>query len=199
MPSPTARCISPHNNVQGFTLIEVMVSMAIVAILAGLAVPSFSDSMKRYRVNAAKDDLIASMQWARAEAIRRGETVTLIRQTGCGVALTDTNDWGCGWQTYQENTVPSTNTIGTIDTGETTLQVAGLTASYKVTHTLIAADLTRTGLGTFVAFNRWGQTTVGAQSFVVSPPEGDAASATRTICLSSGGRLKVLTGAVTCA
>lgn len=61
----------------GFTLIELMVVMVIAAIILGLAVPSLSDFIARSRTLSATNDLVAFLNYARSEAIKRGERVVL--------------------------------------------------------------------------------------------------------------------------
>jgi type II secretion system protein H len=60
---------------QGFTLIEAMVVVALVAILAALAVPSFTTMIANQRVDSATQELHTLLQFARAEAVyKRTET-----------------------------------------------------------------------------------------------------------------------------
>lgn len=61
----------------GFTLIEVMVAIGILAILAGLAAPSFRATIERYQIRTVREDLTASIYLARSEAIRRGSAALL--------------------------------------------------------------------------------------------------------------------------
>lgn len=61
----------------GFSLMEVMVVAAIVAIMAVLAVPSFSGMVQRQRVKNAADAVLSDLRWARSEAIKRGQDVTV--------------------------------------------------------------------------------------------------------------------------
>ncbi|CAM3310305.1 GspH/FimT family pseudopilin [Polaromonas hydrogenivorans] len=172
----------------GFTLVEVLVSLAILGILAALAAPSFSEAIRRYQVNAIRDDLIGSIQWARSEAIRRGFPIILVRTTGCGVTLLDTNDWGCGWQA-----VVDTNLNGVDDTGaptnEPVIQTSTVPASYGINHA--------GPVGVRIVINKWGQA-AGGNSFVLTPPGGVSGAATTTICMSSGGRIRYLPDQVAC-
>jgi len=69
---------------QGFTLVELMVALAILAILVSLAAPSFVAMTKNNRATAVTNDLIASFQLARTEAIKRNGTV-LIQSTNGSV------------------------------------------------------------------------------------------------------------------
>lgn len=61
----------------GFTLIELMIVIALIAIVATLAVPSFSRLVESNRLTAATNDLVGIINFARSEAIRYGRTVTV--------------------------------------------------------------------------------------------------------------------------
>lgn len=63
---------------RGFNLIEVIVSMALMAVLMGLAVPFLSSSTQNARIRSTADSLAAGLQTARTEAIRRNSAVEFI-------------------------------------------------------------------------------------------------------------------------
>lgn len=62
---------------RGFSLIELMVAVAILAILLALAVPSFQDMIQRNRVRTAAADLTDALNLTRSEAIKRGSSTRL--------------------------------------------------------------------------------------------------------------------------
>ncbi|WP_418130027.1 GspH/FimT family pseudopilin [Variovorax sp. 375MFSha3.1] len=73
--------LSPQKQ-KGFTLIEAMVVVALVAILAALAMPSFTNMIANQRVNSAAQELLTLLQFARAEGVykRTESTVTATGQ-----------------------------------------------------------------------------------------------------------------------
>lgn len=67
---------------RGFTLVELLVSMALVSILLMLAAPSFSSAFVRARVEGTTNELGADLQYARSEAVRRRADVVLASNAG---------------------------------------------------------------------------------------------------------------------
>ena len=66
----------------GFTLTELMITVAIMAILLAIAVPSFQQTIANNRVRTAADGYAAMLQLARVEAVKRGASVSVC--TACG-------------------------------------------------------------------------------------------------------------------
>lgn len=67
---------------RGVTLIELMVALALLAVLTSLAAPSFERARDRYRLRSAADALVADLQHARLEGIRTNRGTTVQVATG---------------------------------------------------------------------------------------------------------------------
>lgn len=84
---------NPPSANAGFSMVELMTVLAIVGILAGLAVPSFSGLIRNQRVITATNDFLAAINLARSEAIKRATRVDL-------VPISDDGDWAKGWVVF---------------------------------------------------------------------------------------------------
>lgn len=73
----------------GFSLIEAVIALAIVAVAATLAAPEFNKLVSNRRVSSAADDLYAALFYARSEAIQRNQNVVIQAIGG---------DWSNGWE-----------------------------------------------------------------------------------------------------
>ena len=78
---------------KGFTLIELMVTVAIAGIVMGLGIPTFSQLITNSRLTTSINELVTSLNLARSEAIKRGQPVTL-RKAGA--------QWEAGWTIFTD-------------------------------------------------------------------------------------------------
>ena len=83
--------VRPH----GFTLVELMVTMAVIGILAVVAVPGMTALINNSRLSAQSEELVSSLQLARAEAVRRNARVTVCPSTD-GATCASSSTWS-GW------------------------------------------------------------------------------------------------------
>jgi len=68
----------------GFTMIELVIAVAIFAIMAAIAIPGFSTWLPNYRLKSAARDLYSNMQLARMGAVRENTTRRIVFATGAG-------------------------------------------------------------------------------------------------------------------
>ena len=97
---------------RGFTLSELLATLAVLAILSSRAAGSMSSTLSNNRVYAAQDEFIAYVAFARSEAMRRGTTVIV-----GAIAPVSGNGFGGGWNVWADE-----NDNGAYDVGETLLR-----------------------------------------------------------------------------
>jgi type IV fimbrial biogenesis protein FimT len=76
----------PRKPAPGFTLLELMITLAVVGILLGLAVPNFSEMIRNNRLTSAANDLLRATQVARSEAVKR-QTWVVVCSTADSAAM----------------------------------------------------------------------------------------------------------------
>ncbi|MCW8885237.1 MAG: GspH/FimT family pseudopilin [Motiliproteus sp.] len=86
---------------QGFTLIELMVTVVIVAILGGIIAPNFSTFIKDNRLSGQINTLIGAIHYARGEAASRRTIVTICASSN-GSSCNDSNNWETGWIIFSD-------------------------------------------------------------------------------------------------
>lgn len=107
------------HQLRGLTMIELMITLAILAILTTLAAPSFIQTIASTRLSSATNELLATLTLAKSEAIKRGVRITVCPSTDGATCTADIN-WANGWIVFNDTT-RVTNPV--VDVGETVLQV----------------------------------------------------------------------------
>lgn len=169
--------------IRGFTAVELMVALSIVAILATLAAPTFNLLIERWRVRDAVESMRSTLLLARSEAIKRGGGISIqkLPKTTPGCSLANTNqEWGCGWFVFEDR-----NNDGKWQVSEPRLQTVTTPININVIH--------NSG-GTSIKVDRYGMMSgLNAKGFAFAPePAGISSPATRGLCMSSGGRIRVI-------
>lgn len=156
----------------GFTLIELVITLAILGLMLNVAVPSFMQFMHENRTYAIAIDIKSNLATARAEAIKRGGNVAI-----CGRQNDDqcTSSFNNGWIVFQD-----VNNDGVVDEDDSILQVNNISDS--------GAQLTALNEGVAIAglrFNYRGIASVSAE-FTVTLGE-----ISRRVVLSRSGRTEM--------
>ena len=86
-------------NSRGFTLVELLVTMALVAILLAVGIPSYQSITTSNRMAGEMNALIGDLQVARSEAVKQGLTVTICpsNSTAAPYACSNSSNWSGGW------------------------------------------------------------------------------------------------------
>ena len=118
----------------GFTLLELMITLAVAAVLAGIAIPSFKSSISSNRLTTNTNELVTALNLARSEAIKRGKRV-VVRRTN--------TDWKDGWRVFiDENNNDAYNTTGS--NPDTELRVySGFSSAFTLTGNTNFVDFVR--------------------------------------------------------
>lgn len=111
----------------GFTLIEMLVVIAIIAILSTIAMPSYSSLMAKESLTATANELVSNYKFARSEAIKRNSIIKLSSSTDGSWVVTDGNI---------ELKVFSPSTRGVVVTGLVNLNITATGQTQKTTISL---------------------------------------------------------------
>ncbi|MGH8161043.1 MAG: GspH/FimT family pseudopilin [Gammaproteobacteria bacterium] len=165
---------------RGFTLIELMATIAILAILSAIAVPAYTHFVSGNRVATEMNAFVGDLQYARSAANKHGQNVTVCASTD-GKKCSGAGPWSTGWIVFVD-----VNGDGVFDTGtDQLLRVHGplgsrdeMTGNQNVTHS--------------ITFNRFGMFTSlsdGMGTITLQTPN-NVLALRRCIVLSSVGKLQ---------
>jgi type IV fimbrial biogenesis protein FimT len=166
---------------QGFTLIELMVTVAVLAILLGLAAPSFRETLLNSKTATQTNDLVAALNLAKSEANKRGFAVSVCaardaNRDSCRTA--NPGDWSNGWLVFTDRLNP-----GTRDNGESILMPSDAPdAGFTVT----------TGGQGFVRFAPSGSVTHNAGLVIAVQANSCANMRRRDVSVNAVGRINTL-------
>jgi type IV fimbrial biogenesis protein FimT len=124
---------------RGFTLIELLVAIAIAAILLAVAVPSFQAAVNSNRLAGASNEMLASLQTARMEAVRRNRRTIVCFSANPSASSPACGGVATGWITFVDDSSPhnqqfdaGTDTLLRSSTFSAPVEVSGLgTVSYR--------------------------------------------------------------------
>jgi type IV fimbrial biogenesis protein FimT len=189
--APMNRPSRPSRRTHGFSLVEMMVVIAIAAILSGLAAPSFVRMINANRIQSAASSLQGDMMYARTEAVKRGMWVSICPSANQSTCDTGTNAWQNGWIVFYDAVGN-----GVFDASADTL----LKVRPKVSggNTIVASPAPSQNA---IIFNREGFTTnlgTAQVAFQLHTSSNDA-KATRCVLVTFGGSLSTVEKGSSCS
>lgn len=101
------RSLTPnlHGNhprrISGLTLIELLVTVSVLAVLLAVGIPSFASLTQRWRVDATIESLVADIRLARSTATRTSRVVVMCARAVDGNCSAG-NDWSTGWVVFSD-------------------------------------------------------------------------------------------------
>ncbi len=124
-----------HAPDRGFTMIELMVTLAILAIVAALVAPGFSDSLARTRVRSQATDIAGLFELARSESLKRNALTTTIAVANQGTDWRVSTEWQSANGDLELRSVASSGQVALVTptvAGAMTLATAAtLTADFR--------------------------------------------------------------------
>ena len=163
----------------GFTLVELMIAIAVGAILLVLAVPNFVTALQKNRIGSAADQLYVSLAEARGEAVKRRSVVHICPSADNDSCRND-GDWSDGWLIF-------------VDTNDNDLRESAEPIIKAVPGTSLASGVSlgsEAAVANFVAFGAAGATinTGTFGSFWIC--HGNSSVPSRQINVSASGRIQ---------
>jgi type IV fimbrial biogenesis protein FimT len=177
-------------NSKGFTLLELIIILAILGLTMAYAVPGLRTMVTNNRISGNANDFIAAQQFAKAESASRINPVTMCKKNAAGDACVAGGDWSQGWIVFSD-----VNGDAAVDGGETVL----------LNHETLNPDITfggTAGVTDFITYRPSGTTSVTSTEVLIICDDRGYAGSAKGILVTITGRGSVMkaseTGQGTC-
>lgn len=165
---------------QGFTILELLMAVSVLAITLAIAVPSFSTMIRTNRLAASVNSLVTAMNYARSEAYKRGVIVRVCASNSANSECSGSSTWTNGWLVIADT---NNNSTVSVANGDTVIQ----------TFSAPEGGFTYSANGRFFSFRQLGIETApaGAATTVEIYKNGCTGLEKRTITLAPTGRISL--------
>ena len=101
---------------KGFSLVELMITLSILAIVMALAFPSFSTLLIKQKIKSKRDELMSAFQYARTEAVTQNRPVSICPSANpwsSSPTCSGNTDWTTGWIVFYDTSLSTTPVVHT--------------------------------------------------------------------------------------
>lgn len=166
-----------HTSTAGFTIIELLIAVAVLGVLAAIAAPSFTDLSNSMRLSSTQSRLFGDLQLARGESVKRNARVLVCVRDSAGTGCGTGTSWANGWLVCADFNADGACDASTADNPNPVRSEAA-----------IPATLTLTAPAAVARFNPDGSQGAGASvSFSITGTWPGAA--TKTVTIAGSGNI----------
>lgn len=162
------------DHARGFTLLELLIAIAVAAILLAVAIPSYRSVVQRNSIAANVNDLVGDLNYARSQAVTRGQDVYICSSKD-QVKCNGGTNWSTGWVVYAAIDPSASAPAPTTDNR---LRV----------HSATASDFTLDAKGNALSFNSSGFAVGGGDTFTAKASD---VNRTTRIAVAVTGRIEI--------
>jgi type IV fimbrial biogenesis protein FimT len=181
--SSTSRFSDSRHHQQGFTVIELLMVIAIMAIVMTIAVPSYTTFVQNNRLTSQLNTFVTSVNLARSESVKRSVNVVMCKSADQAACTTNSTGWQQGWIVFAD-----ADSDNSLDSGETILRVS---EGFDGGNTLVGES--GSDVRNFIAYQSNGVTTfpaaVGEVELVLCDERADD-SVAKAIAIAPTGRVQ---------